>query len=70
MRILRMIKALIPVSRKTFEEANEYYATMIEGLVLSDAQHTQMENALMRRIESNKCEKNTKTSKKTDEAYQ
>lgn len=70
MRIMEIIKALIPVSRKTFEEANTYYAELIDGLLLADAQHTQIENALMHKIESTQSKKQKNTNNKTDEAYQ
>lgn len=62
---------MMPVTRKTLEQMNEYYAEVISGLILSDQQHCQMESAIMTKItENKKAQKGTKKNSSSMVGYE
>ena len=57
MKIIKKILQYLPVTRKTVEEINEYYAEIINGLLLSEQQHCQLESAILAKLEEQKAKK-------------
>jgi len=56
---------MIPVTRKTLEKMNEYYADIVSGLIMSEQQHCQMESALMNKLNEKNKPKTDKKSQST-----
>lgn len=50
MKVLKKIKEMLPITNKKFKEIMTYYEDIIEGLVLSEQHHCQIEAELLQRI--------------------
>lgn len=47
---MKKLKNYLPVTRKEMNQMNEYYSQVIDGLLVADKQHGQMELAIISQI--------------------
>jgi len=72
-KIIDFLRGFLPVSRKTYMKDLQNTITVLDGLIQSEAQHSQLEMNLMANVEAlkqNAQQKQTKNGKNTrDPAY-
>lgn len=70
MKVLKKIKEMMPITNKKFKEVMIFYEDMIEGLLLSEQQHCQIETELLKRVNMKKPVVKTEKKETNNRSYQ